>query len=88
MNCPCCDQRVGNDQFGYGPWQFEHDARGQIISAKRSLAIWCGCCGVSEAIVENSGRILTARGPYHNERDLRRLERLIPYCRRQRRVPA
>ena len=65
-----------------------NQTQGRATSAKRVLAISCSCCGLMEVICEYTGRILSTRGPYRNERDLRRLERLIPFCRRQRRIPA
>ncbi|MFH1417290.1 MAG: hypothetical protein ABII12_03275 [Planctomycetota bacterium] len=88
MNCPCCHEPVGNDQYDVGPWVDELDLGGHIIGATRSVAIACGVCGVTEAFQDHHRRIRSAHGPFHNPKDVRRLERRIPAMRHVRRVPA
>ena len=88
MNCPQCNQPIGDDQYGCGPWRdFAHDF-GRLRGQHRVVAIICSHCGVFEMTEQALFEYRGLRGPFTNDKDLRRLEPLIPALRRDRRVPA
>ncbi len=90
MNCPDCHEPVGDDQYGRG---FPQSLSGSptpraTVRSQCTLAISCSHCGVFEIIERTTVSVVTLRGPITNDRNLRRLEKLIPACRQTRRQPA
>lgn len=88
MNCPECKQPVGHDAYNVGEWREERDANDAIIACFRTVVVDCGHCGLFEMIHDSDSRIRKITGPYRNAKDVRRLAKLIPARRHDRRVPA
>ena len=88
MNCPQCQQPVGDDQYGYGPWRGFTHSFGRLRGQRRLLVTICSHCGVFTMTEEAWFDHRSLRGPITNEKDLRRLEKFVPACRLDRRVPA
>ncbi len=86
MNCPQCKCPVGNDQHYAGAWEPVYDDRGNVVDSRRGIAVSCDHCGLFEIEQDGAGRVRFIHGPYHNDRDVRRLERNIPAAKRDRRV--
>lgn len=45
MNCPQCEQPIGQDQHHIGRWVPEKDERYRVIGAVREITIHCDHCG-------------------------------------------
>ena len=88
MNCPQCHEPVGDDEFGSGAWVLSQRKNDPLPAGHRSIAVRCAHCGVFEVREARRTVIESVHGPITNGKDLRRLERLIPACKRDRRLPA
>jgi len=87
MNCPQCNEPVGDDEFGPGKWALSRPGKDVITESRGIYAVRCGHCGVFEIHAVRRHYIKSVHGPFTNCKDLRRLERLIPACRNERRLP-
>lgn len=88
MNCPQCHEPVGDDCVWYGDWEDLIDIDGNVVGIREPIAILCAHCGAFEADLGEEGRLANVRGPIKGETRLRRLEKRIPACRNDRRLPA
>lgn len=86
MNCPQCNVAVGNDQHHAGKWESVYDDRGNVIDSRRGLTVACDHCGIFEIEQDGDGRVRYVHGPFHNDKDLRRLEKHIPARRKDKRI--
>jgi len=77
MNCPCCKQALGDDQFAYGPYT-DIAASAVYVDIRRTLYLECGHCGPQTVEFDGAGRIIARFGPYHNERDARHIRSKLP----------
>ena len=92
MNCPQCNEMIGQDQWHAGPWEPETDEFNRVVGCTRVLVICCECCGLFRVVEDDARRIRSRVGPYTNPADVARLSRLVPALRHdrliRRRVPA
>lgn len=85
MNCPQCEQPIGQDHPTIGPWKHEHDARHRVIGSSRSIWIHCDHCGYFTA--EQDGRNFIRRVTHHvSPQDIHRVAREMH--RATQKVPA
>lgn len=62
MNCPQCEQKVGQDQYHIdGAWNAVRDANGMAIALQRSIHVACSHCGTFELIQDQSNAIILTR---------------------------
>jgi len=61
MNCPQCEQNVGNDEYSFGPWQETFGPQGEPEGCERTLFVRCGCCGLFTARQHERGSISDIR---------------------------
>ncbi len=87
MNCPQCKEPVGDDEFGYGPWVRRITGELDTLDV-RTLAIRCDHCGVFEIRERMERKLTSVSMPVKDVKALRRLEKLIPACQKDRRLPA
>lgn len=86
MNCPQCEQPIGQDQHTIGPWKDEHDERHRVIGSCRLIWIHCGHCGYFTA--EQDGRQFIRRVTHHaSPNEINRVARKLP-TRTLEKVPA
>lgn len=86
MNCPQCQQPVGHDQYHMGgAWIAVHDASGLAVAMERDIHVHCDHCGLYELKQDHTNAI-TSTKRVNDPRDIKRIERLIPACRMDRRV--
>lgn len=86
--CPDCEQPLGADYVAIGPWRPVEDEQGVTQAVERSIYVSCPHCGPFELIQDHQNRITNRHGPFTNDKDIRRIERHIPACRHDRRIPA
>jgi hypothetical protein len=79
---------VGNDQYSVGDWLEVFDAKGNPTGCVRRVVIVCDFCGVFELDQNHDLAITASRGPFHGDKNLRRLESQVPSTRFDRRVSA
>lgn len=61
MNCPCCKQPVGDDQYGEGQLYELVNQAGVVIGVVRKITIACEHCGLFEAVVRREGSVVSTR---------------------------
>ena len=87
MNCPQCEQPIGQDQHWVSPWREVLDADGEnVIAGERTIHIYCEHCGTFTVLQATErgqlriGRIRKIRSP----RRIREIHKKIPSLQLER----
>lgn len=86
MNCPQCEQPIGQDQHYIGPWVPVKDDRYRVIGSLREIVIHCDHCGTFTA--RQDGRHFVQSVTHHtSKKEVARVERKLA-SRTLEKVPA